>query len=193
MCHRTIVVSLVLLLLATHAGAGGTRTAHVVFVPWKVMNHDSALPADALVLYWIPSSPDELRRSQLVTSRALSVYAARCVGMHVVRADDEARIEKFGVGELLPVALLMNGEQEVGRVANRNGALDADAVAHMVREAFDARELLTLERAAEARRLAEAGQTAAAVERYRRVAQERCAFPRLARDAQRALRKLGVR
>jgi hypothetical protein len=179
--------------LVAVAAPADSRTAQVVFVPWKVVNHEDPGTAGALVLYWIPSSPDELRRSELVTSRALAAYAARCVGMLVIRADDSERIEKLGAAGELPVALLMDGEEQVGRVDNESGSLDPDAVAHMVREAFDRRELKALERTSEGKRLAQEGDREAAVAMYQLVAEERCAFPRLAKDAQRALKKLGVK
>jgi hypothetical protein len=196
MCYSVSrVIGLVsVLLLAWSAGAARVNTAQpVVFVPWKVLSHQHPSSSDAFVLYWIPSSPEELRRSELVTSRPLSLYAARCVGMQVVRADDSTRIDRLGVTGLLPIALLIDGDREVARVANDRGELLVDDVEQMVRVAFDEREAHALGQIAEAKRLAGSGAVAAAIDLYRQIAEQRCAFPRLAKEARRALKRLGVR
>ena len=54
-----------------------------------------------LVLYWLPGSRDEIRHSDLLVSRMLALYAMQCVGMQVIRPDDDVMIEKFDeTGEL---------------------------------------------------------------------------------------------
>src|SRR5687768_9771012 len=61
---------------------------HVSLVPWKVLERGEAVDAP-LVLFWIPSSAGEMRRSPLLTSDELTRYSARCVAMRVVRFDDD--------------------------------------------------------------------------------------------------------
>lgn len=186
----TSLVSLVLLILP----AASTRSSDpIVFVPWKVIAPETPLPSAALVLYWIPTSAEEMRHSELITSRALAMYASRCVGMHVVQADDGQRIEKLGAEGLLPVAVLTDGERELARVANESGFLRPRQVELMIRAAFDAREIAAIRQLEEAKRLAAAGERPAAIAAYRSVSGQRCAFPRLAKEADRALRKVGVR
>jgi hypothetical protein len=163
------------------------------FVPWKVLEPGAQPVRKAFVLFWIPTSPDEMRRSELITSQRLTLYAGRCIGMHVVRADDAPMLEKLRVGEALPLAVLCEGEKEVARVLADAGVLTASSVEAMVRQAFDTREAAlnaTLDRAAAK---ASAGENANAIELYRQVATQGCAFPRLAKTAQRALRRLGVK
>jgi hypothetical protein len=73
------------------------------------------------------------------------------------------------------------------------GVLSASAVEAMVRQAVDTREAAlnsTLDRAGAK---AAAGENDDAIEMYRQVAAQGCAFPRLAKTAQRALRRLGVK
>ena len=163
------------------------------FVPWKVLEPGAEPVKKAFVLFWVPTSPEEMRRSELITSQRLTLYAGRCIGMHVVRTDDAPRLEKLRVGETLPLAMLCEGEKEVARVLADSGVLTASAVEAMVRQAFDSREAAlnaTLDRAASK---ASAGENADAIELYRGVAAQDCAFPRLAKTAQRALRRLGVK
>lgn len=165
----------------------------VVFVPWKVVARGAPAANAPFILYWIPSSPDEMRRSKLVNSRPLWGYAGRCVAMQVVRVDDGERIRDLRATRSLPVALLMDGAREIARATNRDGSLLASDVEEMVGAALDARESAIEAQLDEARRLATDGDTATASAMYRQVAAQRCAFPRLARDAQRALKKIGSR
>lgn len=163
------------------------------FVPWKVLEPGSEPVKKAFVLFWVPASPEEMRRSELITSQRLTLYAGRCIGMHVVRADDAPMLEKLRVGGTLPVAMLCEGDKEIARVLAGSGVLSANSVEAMVRQAVDRREAAlnaTLDQAASK---ASAGETANAIELYRQVAAQSCAFPRLAKTAQRALRRLGVR
>ena len=193
MRYRTASLSSLVFAMLLLFRAAGARSDRIVFVPWKVIAPQAASPAPALVLYWIPVSAEEMRHSELITSRALAVYAARCVGMQVVQADDDRRIESLHAQGLLPVAVLMDGDREVSRVANESGFLRPRQVELMVRSAFDAREVAAMRRLEEAKGLALDGNATAAIDAYRSVSSQRCAFPRLAKEADRALRRLGVR
>lgn len=141
-------------------------------------------------VYWIPSSADELRRSDLVTSRTLALLAARCVNMRVIRVDDLERIETLGASGHLPLALILAGHEEIARVGNSGGTLRLSDVENMVRMAVDRRELACDSLLDEAKRKIAAGERPAAIEIYRRVYEQRCAFPRQGREAQRALRRM---
>lgn len=156
------------------------------FVPWKVL--DAGQPPDdgLFVVYWIPRSPDDLKRSDLVTSRTLAVYSARCVAMHVVRVDDEERLQRFGRPDL-PVALVADGDREIERV---NGSMRASDVEAMVRAEFDTREAEANEALDVARECLRNGERQRAAALYERVARQRCSFPRQAKEAAKALRRL---
>ncbi|MGZ8869410.1 MAG: hypothetical protein ACXW2P_13790 [Thermoanaerobaculia bacterium] len=162
----------------------------VWFVPWKVLEPGVEAKPSLLAVYWIPSSPEELRRSDLLTSRALTGYSSRCVAMHVVRIDDVERMGWFDV-PTLPVVVLAEGSRELARRPNGDGVLRAMDVEAMVRAEFDAREIAAGASLDEALRLLAGGDTATAIAIYQKVAQQRCAFPREAKVARRALRRLG--
>lgn len=93
----------------------------------------------------------------------------------------------------VPLAILVEGDKEVARVANQSGFLSAASVEAMVRKAFDTREVALNTMLDQASKKAASGEKAEAIGLYRQVAAQGCAFPRLARAAQRALRRLGVK
>jgi hypothetical protein len=177
-------------LVALIASASVCADTQVCFVPWKVLEHGASPANKAFVLFWIPSSAEEMRHSELITSQRLTLYAGRCIGMNVVRTDDAELLAKLKAGDALPVALLVEGEKEIARVLSETGALSAAAVEKMVRDAFDTRETALNAMLDQATKKASAGDTGSAIDLLQRVAAQQCAFPRLARTAQRALRRL---
>jgi hypothetical protein len=182
-------------LFTTSILLGGVRNERLSFVPWKILDHAEDAAPSLLALYWIPASPDDLKRSSLVTSQVLLGYAARCVSMQVIRADDDTRIERLGASGELPAAVLtdMHGKI-VSRITTQHGdPLAADEVEKMVREAIDTREVACERMLDQASKLVHVGNPNEAEEMYRRVIEQRCAFPRLAKEAQRALKKIARR
>ena len=178
------------LILCARAQAAATQ---VSFVPWKVLEPGAEPVKKAFLLFWIPSSPDDLRHSDLITSQRLTLYSGRCIGMHVVRADDTTTLEKLHAGDGLPLAILFEGDKEVARVLGESAGLTANAVESMVRQAFDTREMSLNEMLDRASAKASQGANGDAIDLYQQVAAQACAFPKLAKTAQRALRRLGVR
>jgi len=161
----------------------------VWFVPWKVLNPGDTVPHAQLALYWLPASRDDMRHSELLTSRTLTIYSSQCVAMHVVRPDDFVRIAKLGANGKAPVVLLLDDDgREVTHIDNEAGALRVATVERIVRDEIRSRE-------DEADRLLDEARTKerdAAIAIYRHVFDQRCLLPRQARTAQRALHKLGV-
>jgi len=163
------------------------------FVPWKILKAGEPRPATPLVLYWIPLSSDDFRRSELLTYRPLTTYPPDCLSMIVVRADDGALIARLGVSGKLPTAVLVGGDGSViGAVPNERGALSAAAVDKLLRDTLRAREEALDRDLDDAPKKLGVGDRDAAVALYRRVWESRCLFPRHAKEAERALRKLGV-
>lgn len=184
---------LTLALAPAQAAGNGGLTSNVVFVPWKILSLGETPPAGMLVLYWIPVSRDEFRHSELLTYRPLTTYPPQCVAMSVVRIDDEETIARLDAGDKLPIAILTGEDGSVlGSVENERGALSAAAVDKLLRDTISAREA-SLDRALDdaPKKLGD-GDRDAAVALYRRVWEQRCLFPRHAREAERALKKLGV-
>ena len=162
----------------------------VPLVPWKVLQPDEVIEAP-LVLFWIPSSPDAMRRSTMLTSNSLTLFSARCVAMRVVRFDDDVRLAKLEVEEELPAAVLTDGEGNIiGSVQGRRGRLSVGKVEELVRNELDARESQAETLLDEARKLTGRGDADAAFVLYEKVSEARCLCPKQAKVAAKALRRL---
>ena len=191
MWGRTARAAAALAILAAGVPSLPAGEVHVSFVPWKVLAPDDVVEAP-LVLFWVPSSPEELRRSPLMTSDELTLYASRCVAMRVVRVDDRARLARLSVGDEIPIAILTTREGEIlGQVERKDGALPVDEVEELVREELDRRAAEADALLDRARARAEEHELDEAVAIYERVWEERCTCPRQGKDARRALKKLG--
>lgn len=165
----------------------------VPLVPWKVLQPGDVVDAP-LVLFWIPSSPEAMRRSTMLTSEHLTSFSSRCVAMRVVRFDDGARLARLHVEEELPMAVLADKDGNVlGSVKQMNGKLSVLAVEALVRNVLDERESAAEKLLDEARRRAEDDDLDAALELYEVVVASRCVCPRQAKTAQKAMRKLARR
>src|SRR3954466_986658 len=62
--------------------SGGGPAPKVYYVPWKARAPKDP-PAAGLVLYWFPASNDETKKSSMLESRVLSLYASQCVSMEL--------------------------------------------------------------------------------------------------------------
>lgn len=186
---RACAVTLVLLFAAA---AVAQTPPSVTFVPWKVLNPgDDTLKGD-LVLFWVPATRDEIKRSPMLTSRPLALLASQCVGMQLVRPDDEETIRRLAISRP-PAAVMVDANGSViDRVPNVDGTVRIADIERMVRDAVNARDAAADHLLDEARTKADAGARDDAIRLYRTVAALRCLFPRKARDAERALHKLGA-
>src|ERR1700712_314012 len=63
---------------------GGAMNPEGYFVPWKVLAAGEEPARGALIVNWIPASRDDMRKSDLLTSRQLTMYSSQCVGMQLV-------------------------------------------------------------------------------------------------------------
>jgi len=175
-------------------GAGNDSTVDepVYQVPWRLIKPGDPPVKAGLVVYWFPSGNDELRRSSLLYSRTLSMYATQCVTMGVADAGT-ALGQKFAAGDKLPVAVLAepNGAV-VGKAENKNGFLRVDQVEKLVEGEIKRREAALKEKMAGAKEKAKTGDTQAAVQEFRGVLEQKCLFPKYAKDAAKELKKLGV-
>jgi hypothetical protein len=192
MCRLARTAATIAVLLAAAAGLAAGEP-EVYLVPWQLV--EAGEPVDApLVLYWVPGSPEELRRSELLESRELTLFSSRCVAMRVVRLDDLNRLEKLGVdGDLPSVILADGGCHVVGRVEGVDGAVSVAEVEELVRAELDRRAAEAEAQLDRARERAEGHDTAAAISIYESVWEARCVCPRQGRDAKRALKKMARR
>jgi tetratricopeptide (TPR) repeat protein len=201
---RAVAVLLILFIAvppgwATCGGGGGggggginVQPTEVYRVPWKIVTPQDTPVAAGLVLYWFPSSNEELRVSSLRTSRVLTLYASQCVAMEVADAQSAAGT-KFAAGATLPVAVLATADgQLIGRADNQKGFLRVEEVEKLVDHEVAQRERAVEERMKEGKGKAKSGDKDGAVSAYRAVLEEKCLFPKKAKDAAKELRKLGV-
>ncbi|HJT16283.1 MAG TPA: hypothetical protein VJ853_02800 [Thermoanaerobaculia bacterium] len=180
-----LAASIVVAVLAIVAAADDL-SGPVSFVPWKVLMPGDAPAKSPLTLFWIPASVDDFKHSEMLFSRSLTLYASQCVAMQVIRADDQPMIEKLGGAGALPVAVLVDADgKQLGKVANDGGVLRVGAVERLVREQIRVREAQLDAQLDTARRSGD-------VVALRSICDQRCAFPREARAAQKELKRLGV-
>ena len=189
----TAAAILTLALLSAPAADSGELASNVVFVPWKILNPGDPPPSTELVLFWIPLSSDDFRHSELLTYRPLTTYTRDCVSLSVVRADDAAMIARLEASGKLPIAVLVGADGHVvGSVANERGALRGAAVDKLLRDTIRGHAEALDRDLDDAPKKLGVGDRDAAVALYRRVWEHRCLFPRHGREAERALKKLGV-
>jgi tetratricopeptide (TPR) repeat protein len=172
-----------------NGGGGGDVNAYNV--PWKIRK-----PADpaatGLVLYWFPGSQDEIRSSSLRQSRILSLYASQCVSMEL--ADGHTPHAKELVGDSnLPVAVLAKSDgSPISKVDNKDGKLKVADVEKIVDNEMKQRESDINARMKEAAGKASSGDKDGAIAMYKSVVDQKCLFPKKAKDAAKELKKLGV-
>jgi len=177
--------------MRTGAGNSTTPDEQVYRVPWKLLKPEEPVNS-GLILYWFPSSADELKKSSLLFSRQLSVYAAQCITMGVA----DSRIpfaQKLGANTVLPVAVLAEPDgKELARIENTKGMLKVGDVEKLVEGEVKRRESALKEKLEAGKSKAKAADNPGAIEELRAVVGEKCLFPKLAKDAAKELKKLGV-
>ena len=171
-------------------GGGGGRNAPVYVVPWKIRKASDPAPG-GLVLYWFPRSADEIKASSLRQSRVLSLYASQCVSMELADGQTPHSNELVG-SSTLPVAVLAKPDgTAVNKVENTNGKLKVADVEKLVDTEMKQRESDLTAQMKEA-----AGKSATdkdgAIAMYRSVLDQKCMFPKKAKEAQKQLKALGV-
>lgn len=172
--------------------SGGGGPAPTVYnVPWKVWAPKGPV-AKGLVLYWFPLTNDELQRSSLRVSRILTLYSAQCVSMTVgdYRLPE---MQKLVGDSKPPVAVLADSEgSTISKVENTNGKLKVDVVEKAVDNEMKQREAALDEKLKGSKEKVKSGDNEGAVALLKNVAEEKCLFPKKAKEASKELKKLGV-
>lgn len=175
-------------------GGGGANTgpAPTVYkVPWDIWEARKA-PNRGLVLYWFPASQTELEKSSLRTSRILTLYSAQCVSMKVADSK-QPELQPILGNSALPVAVLVTADgKQIQRVENTGGKLKAQDVEKVVEGEMKQRETALDGQVKEAKEKIKAGDNPGAIALLKPVAEEKCLFPKKAKDAAKELKKLGV-
>ena len=189
--------------LATCGGGGGGGTggmgsgsmgAEVVYqVPWKVVSAPDAVQPGGLAVYWLPASENELQKSSLRNSRALSLAASQCVTLGVVDAASPLG-KKLLVDQKLPVAVLASSDGTVIAKAegDEKGMLKVVQVEKLLDAEMKQREAGVKTAMNTAKDAAKKGDKDAAIAQYKTVLDQKCLFPKQAKDAANELKKLGV-
>lgn len=174
------------------SSGGAMPTEQVYRVPWRVSKPGDPPIREGLLLYWFPSSVPELQKSSLLYSRTLSMYATQCVNLLVADAGSPEGT-KLVAGDKLPVAVLAepNGNL-VAKAENKDGYLKVDQVEKLLESEVKKRESAVKERLEDAKNKAKSGDNQTAIHEYRTVLEQKCLFPGKAKDAAKALKKLGV-
>jgi tetratricopeptide (TPR) repeat protein len=172
------------------SGAGASRP-QVYYVPWKVRAQNDP-PAMGLVLYWFPVSQEEMKKSSMLESRVLSLYASQCVSMEVADFHTSAGAKLVGESKP-PLAVLATPDgAPVSKVENKEGRLKVTDVEKLVESEVKKREDALDTNLKEGKDKAKAGDTAAAIQLLRPVLEQKCMFPKKAKEAAKELKKLGV-
>lgn len=160
-------------------------------VPWKIWEARTS-PNKGLVLYWFPASNDEIKKSSLLASRILTLYSSQCVAMTV--ADSKTpELQSIIGNSAVPVAVLASSDgSAINKVENTGGKLKVDQVEKLVDAEMKQRETTLDTQLKEAKEKAKAGDNQGAIAILKPVAEERCLFPKKAKDAAKELKKLGV-
>jgi tetratricopeptide (TPR) repeat protein len=172
-------------------GGGGSSNVTVYVVPWKVRGEKDPPPA-GLVLYWFPLTSEELKKSSLRESRVLSLYSAQCVSTEL--ADYRTPAGQKLVGDSKPpVAVLAEPDGSVvGRAENSGGILKVEQVEKLLSAEMKKREDALDAGLREGRDKEKGGDNATAIKLFRSVLDQKCMFPKKAKDAAKELKKLGV-
>jgi len=174
-------------------GPGAGMTQEPVYdVPWRVLEPAAPPLTQGLVVYWFPSSVQEFQRSSLRVSRTLSLYASQCIAMEVVDAATPLG-QKLVPGAKLPIAVLATPDGGlIGKAENKDGYLRVNQVEKLVDDEYKRRENLVDSQLRDAKEHVKSGDNAGAIPIYKAVLEQKCLFPRKAKDAAKALKKLGV-
>ena len=175
----------------SNGSGGGGSNAPTYPVPWKVYKTANP-PAGGLVLYWFPASEKEVKNSSLKESRTLSLYATQCVAMEVADTNLPNADKLLGDSKL-PVAVLATPDgTPVKKIENTDGKLKVADVEKLVDGEMKLRESKLTEQINEAARKVKAGDNDGAIKIYKAVVEQKCLFPKKAKDAAKELKKLGV-
>ena len=173
-------------------GNRGTGPEPTVYkVPWKLWEARTA-PNKGLVLYWFPASNDEIKKSSLLASRVLTLYSSQCVAMTVADAK-QPELQPIIADSALPVAILASADgKPIKKVENTGGKLKVDVVEKAVESEMKQRETTLDTSLKSAKEKIKAGDNDGAIALLKPVAEEKCLFPKKAKDAAKELKKLGV-
>ncbi len=175
-------------------GGGGRNEgpAPTVYkVPWKIWEARTT-PSKGLVLYWFPATQTEVDKSSLRASRILTLYAAQCVTMTIADSK-QPELQPIIGDSAVPVAVLTSAEgKPIQKIENTAGKLKVEQIEKLVEGEIKQRETAIDTSLKGAKEKIKAGDNDGAIAMLKPVAEEKCLFPKKAKDAAKELKKLGV-
>jgi tetratricopeptide (TPR) repeat protein len=175
------------------AGASGLPSEQETYpVPWRQRKLEDPPVTMGLVVYWFPTGVNEFQRSSLRNSRMLALYASRCVSLEVADPRSPSG-QKFAGDAKLPIVVLAQPDGTViGKAENKDGFLRVDQVEQLLENEMKRREETLKAQLKDAKDKEKSGDTQSAIPLYRSVLEQKCLFPSQAKNAAKALKKLGV-
>jgi tetratricopeptide (TPR) repeat protein len=126
------------------------------------------------------------------TSRILTLMSSQCVTMTVADAK-QPELQKIVGDSALPVAVLTSADgSPIKKVESTSGKLKVSEVEKVVESEIKQRETALDEQLKGGKEKAKAGDKDGAIAMLKPVAEEKCLFPKKAKDASKELKKLGV-
>jgi tetratricopeptide (TPR) repeat protein len=175
-------------------GGGGRNEGpapSVYKVPWKIWEARTT-PSKGLILYWFPATQTEVDKSSLRASRILTLYAAQCVTMTIADAK-QPELQPIIGDSAVPVAVLTSAEgKPIQKIENTAGKLKVEQIEKLVESELKQRETALDTSLKDAKEKIKAGDNDGAIAMLKPVAEEKCLFPKKAKDAAKELKKLGV-
>lgn len=176
---------------STMSSRDGRPQPEAYIVPWKSIGPQDKPLATPLLVMWFPADKSETDSSELNISRPLILYSAQCIGLQLVKPDDENTIAKFDVAGKRPTVLLVADGRVIDHVDASEKRIAVSSVENMIH-----RELFKHETAADdlldSAKKQSATDKDAAIATYQKVWEQRCLLPKQGREAQKQLKRLGV-
>ncbi len=173
------------------SGRNGQPQPEVYVVPWKIVAPGDKPLSTPIVAMWFPADAGESDQAELNVSRMLTLYSAQCVGLQLVKPDDAGTIARFDVAAKRPIVLLVVDGKVVDHAGPTGRAITVSSVENMIHHELFQRET-ALDSLMETAKNQSSTDKEAAIATYQKVWQQRCLAPRQGRDAQKALKRLGV-
>jgi tetratricopeptide (TPR) repeat protein len=173
-------------------GMSGGGAREVYTVPWKIIQAADSVK-EGLAVYWFPASQNEINNSSLKESRTLQVYSQQCITMGIV--DSRTPLgQKYVPDGKLPVALIAQASDGtvVSKLESKDGKLRVGDLEKLLDSEMKKREDSIKEKMDSAKNKIKSGDNQGAIAELRAVYDQKCMFPKKAKDAQKELKKLGV-
>ena len=153
---------------------------------WKFLQADP-LHEKALTVYWMPASLKDAERAAVMKSSELAKATTRCVDLEIVLPEHMPAIAKLIPAGTAPAAIMIDRDSKVVR-----SAASPKEIEKMVHDELASRDDAMLHTMLEADRNVREGNSAAAIDLYRKIWNDRCLYTAAGAEAQRALKRLGV-